>query len=269
MLKQRLITALLLLPLVLGLVYFLPGIYFFAVLCLVVALAAWESCTLLAYQQPKTKILYTTLSVLLLVLYWILPTQLLMALGALCWAALFIALRRYPRGVEFWMAHPWLRGLILLPIWLAFVSSMMFLKMASPEFIFTLLGIVWSMDIGAYFAGRLWGKHPLAVLISPKKSLEGVLGGFVLMALLSIPCLLGLEPYRSAKGLWLVLGILSAMVSVLGDLVESMGKRIYSVKDSGTLLPGHGGILDRIDSLLAASVFFALGSWVIFGMAGI
>lgn len=123
-----------------------------------------------------------------------------------------------------------------------------------------LISLIWIADIGAYFVGRKWGKRKLAPTISPGKTVEGLLGG-----------LTGVIVYASMIGhwvlgysgwtwlLWVVLVLMTALFSVSGDLFESRLKRRVNVKDSGTILPGHGGVLDRIDSISAAAPVFFVG----------
>ena len=122
-----------------------------------------------------------------------------------------------------------------------------------------LLLIIWSADIGAFFAGRRFGRRKLAPQISPGKTQEGLLGGLVLAMLVAIVVsrtagILPLAPAWTAA-----LAALTALVSAGGDLFKSIHKRTVGLKDSGSLLPGHGGVLDRFDSLLAGAPFFALG----------
>ncbi len=115
-------------------------------------------------------------------------------------------------------------------------------------------------DIGAYFAGRRYGKRKLALEVSPGKSVEGAIGGFITAMLAA--CLLAPWAFGVGHFDWLPLLLLCALVivaSIVGDLTESLFKRYRGVKDSGTILPGHGGILDRVDSLLAAAPVLALG----------
>lgn len=127
-----------------------------------------------------------------------------------------------------------------------------------------LLALVWAADAGAYFAGRRFGEHRLASRVSPGKSVEGVLGGLAAIAALAVIVRLGSgifgsEPWPGSAMMFLGLCLLTGLVSVLGDLSESMLKRAAGVKDSSTLLGSHGGVLDRIDSLTAAAPVFALG----------
>jgi phosphatidate cytidylyltransferase len=142
--------------------------------------------------------------------------------------------------------------LVLLPAWLALVR----LHQMNPQLLLFVLLLVVAADVGAYFAGRSFGKHKLAPRVSPGKTWEGVLGGFAgAMLLASIGCVwLHLAPLP-----FVALCAVVFVASILGDLTESMFKRHAGLKDSGTLLPGHGGVMDRIDSVTAAAPIFLLG----------
>jgi phosphatidate cytidylyltransferase len=117
--------------------------------------------------------------------------------------------------------------------------------------------LVWVADSGAYFAGRALGKRKLAPRVSPGKTWAGFWGGLIACAALAL-CVAWWRP-PSALLIWLALAVVVAAYSVVGDLTESLGKRFAGLKDSGTLIPGHGGVLDRFDSLLAAAPVLALG----------
>ena len=138
-------------------------------------------------------------------------------------------------------------------------AALSFLRGQSQNWVMTLLLIVWLADTAAYFSGRQFGKRLLAPKISPKKTWEGACGALitVFLSILWMGWLCGLKLllvfYLS------LLGSCTVIISIVGDLFESLLKRKVGVKDSGQLLPGHGGLLDRMDSLLAAAPFFALG----------
>jgi phosphatidate cytidylyltransferase len=147
--------------------------------------------------------------------------------------------------------------LVLIPAWAGLVWIHQLSR--GPYLVLFLLVLIWIADSGAYFAGRRWGRRKLAPLVSPGKTREGAYGalaggllwGGVLAALygVSVP----------QQGCLVLLCLLTVVASIVGDLYESLSKRERGVKDSGSLLPGHGGILDRIDSLTAAAPVFALG----------
>ncbi|HNH25091.1 MAG TPA: phosphatidate cytidylyltransferase, partial [Accumulibacter sp.] len=145
--------------------------------------------------------------------------------------------------------------MLLLPAWLALIQ----LRQAGPYALLAIMMIVWLADTGAYFAGRRWGRHKLAPNISPGKTWEGAIGGAVAVIVygfglsLLYPEMLGMSSWR----LLLVLVVIT-VVSVMGDLLESLLKRQAGLKDSSNILPGHGGVLDRIDSLTSTLPIVAL-----------
>jgi len=141
---------------------------------------------------------------------------------------------------------------ILYVSWL--LSHLVFIR-GLPDgewLIFYLLLIVWSGDTGAYYAGSFFGKHKLAPVISPKKTIEGAIGGVASSLLASVIAKFTFLPLLSYPDC-IMLALLIAVIAQLGDLCESMLKRSANVKDSGTILPGHGGILDRIDGVIFAA----------------
>ena len=154
--------------------------------------------------------------------------------------------------------------LTLVPAWFALYE----LKQMpdSDWLIVTVLVMVWTADCGAYFAGKRFGKVKLIERVSPKKTLEGLVGGVLFsMLIASLVTLFGSASFAQGFSL-LLLTILTVLVSVLGDLWESVLKRERGLKDSGPLLPGHGGVLDRIDSLTAAIPVFTLAVMIIRGV---
>lgn len=273
MLWQRVVTALLLLPLVLGAIFLLPTLWFALAMIVPVTLAGREWANL-SGDCRRTFLALQVLSLLALTAGLVLSpavtgiagsTLLWIAAAFWCWALLLVV--RYP-AITGWhrqRAVMTLIGLVLLvPAWYAVVYLQALTVTVGDRELrgLLLLGgflIVWGADVGAYFAGRAFGRHKLAVQVSPGKSIEGAVGGLLLTLLLALALAvyLALPPVST---LWLLaLVLLTTGASILGDLFESMVKRQAGVKDSGNLLPGHGGMLDRIDSITCALPVFALG----------
>lgn len=263
MLKTRVLTAAILAPLfVLG-VLKLPGGYFTILIGLVVLAGAWEWAALSGYDGTATKTgAVAGTGVLMAAAYFFRDTlaEPLFILACLAWLAVAASLFRHRHhGLIRW-PRP-LRLLsgagALVPAWLA-ISMLQGLEPAAALMLFLL---IWAADTGAYFAGRRWGRRKLAPAISPGKTVEGVLGAAAAAVLVAA----GFALYRDAgAAAWTGLvawSLVVVLVSIGGDLFESNWKRLASLKDSGGLLPGHGGVLDRIDSMNAAAPFFALG-WV-------
>jgi phosphatidate cytidylyltransferase len=184
-------------------------------------------------------------------------TMLLLA-ALVWWVFALVLVLRYPRSFSSTFAA--LAGVVvLLPSWTLLVRLHRDGALGA-ELAFTLLVIVWAADVGAYAFGRLLGRTKLAPAVSPGKTWEGVTGGLLTAGLAAgiAASWLGLPASRLV-----VLGVATALISVLGDLTQSMFKRNVGLKDSGTLLPGHGGVLDRIDSLTAAVPAFVVGLWAL------
>ena len=146
--------------------------------------------------------------------------------------------------------------LVLVPAWLAFVALR--LNEHGAAYLFILVGLVACADTGAYFTGKAWGKSKLAVDVSPAKSWAGFWGGLACCCVFAVLLWLAFGSTANALQTVVAVAIVTGLASVLGDLVESMVKRYQGVKDSGAILPGHGGIMDRLDSLTAAAPVFAL-----------
>lgn len=175
----------------------------------------------------------------------------ILALAVACWAVIFVCVLRYPRPIP--LGPIPVAGLVVLTgAWLAFYV----LHGIGAGIVLAGLVIVWSADIGAFFVGRSLGRTALAPRVSPKKTWEGVAGGVAMAAVAGAIAAgwLGLP-----IGLLTPLAAVTALVSVVGDLGVSLLKRRAGRKDSGVLLPGHGGVLDRFDGVTAALPFFALG----------
>ncbi len=258
MLRNRIITALILAPLVVAAVFLLPPLGFAVAFWGVAALGAYEWAGLMGVDKPLSRVLcLVPFAVICLMIYGNESLYLpLLYLGWMFWGAALIAVLAYPRGAAVFRSPVVLAVLGIIVFTAAWVSLVVI--RAHPDgaaWLVWMLLLVWGADVGAYFAGRGFGKHTLAPAVSPGKTWEGVLGGMLLPGLV---CGAMLIAWQGASALWLTFMILLIAISVLGDLLESLVKRATGVKDSGTLLPGHGGMLDRIDSILAVLPFFAV-----------
>lgn len=267
MLKQRIITAAVLAPLALAGIFLLPLAYFQWFVLAILLLAGWEWANFCGMEKQGNRWSYAFAVAAILVLLAAvlqLPTfYFLIAAGAF-WLFAFFVVLTYPQTLSLWSSPPvrMLMGLfVLLPTWQALV----FLKALAPDgkLLLLLMLLVWGADIGAYFSGRAWGNKKLAPAVSPGKTMAGLYGGvaasLVVALALSLYWQLPMETLFSL----MVVCLITVLASVLGDLFESMMKRHRGIKDSSQLLPGHGGIMDRIDSLTAAGPVFALGTWLI------
>lgn len=266
-LKRRLLTAAVLIPLFVWAVLAWPGPLFAALIGLVIVVGAWEWSRLIALPPPGRVIFTGAVGVCLLLFYPLAGTTLAVTVSAvvsvLLWTVLAVRMARHRcRALP---AQAWnplggaaLGVAVLVPAWWA-VVSLRALGEQGPAWVLLLFTLVWCADSGAYFAGRRFGRHKLAPAISPGKSIEGVAGGVVAAALAA---LIGGEMLAWSGGAWLglvLLTVVTAALSVVGDLLVSVGKRRAGVKDSGHFLPGHGGALDRIDSITAAAPVFYFG----------
>lgn len=267
-LTQRVITAAALIPLMVWGVLGLPTAYVALIFASIVLCGAWEWGALAGWKQIHQRVAYTLSFVpILFVVYWVStqPSGLLviLLLGLSWWVLAGIIVVRFQReepalsmrGTFKLTVVGWL---ILAPAWIALVA-LHGMGEIGPYLVMFLMGLVWSADIGAYFVGKRWGRTRLASRVSPGKSLEGVAGALIVVGLVALPSgeILGVDGGQQVE--FVLLCLATVVISILGDLTESLVKRKAGVKDSGGLLPGHGGVLDRIDSLTAAAPFFALG----------
>lgn len=271
MLKQRVITALVLAAVFLAAVFYLPVPLFSAFTATIVLIAAWEWSNLADFGRRWQRLAYLVLVAVVMGLaaqYLALSPlsssletdplkyRNLLLIGCAWWALALLLVQGYPSSAILWGAPPIraLMGLlVLVPTWIAFTYVR-----AQPNgawLVLLIVAVVASADIGGYFAGRRWGRHKLKPAVSPGKTWEGFAGGVAANLVLTLVLWL-----ITASNFWVLLAIIlpTSLVSVLGDLLESMIKRHRGIKDSGVLLPGHGGVLDRVDSLTAAAPVFAL-----------
>ena len=278
MFKQRVITALILAPLALMAVFYLPLAGFALFISAAFLLGAWEWSGFCGLPDKTSRGGYVGLTALVLaLLYWQLPQQvswplennillssLLMA-GVGWWLLAIVLVLTYPRSQRLWVNSDWGKALMgwltLIPAWAAvlFIRSTDYAasNFTGAWLIFALLGLVWAADIGGYIVGKPFGKHKLLPKVSPGKTVEGMLGGLALVALV-VTVVAMLQDWPAQTPVWYIAALLLTVLSVFGDLTESMFKRAAGKKDSGAFLPGHGGILDRIDSLTATAPLFAI-----------
>lgn len=258
MLKTRVITALVLVSLLLPSMFYLPQAAWALLVAAFIGIGAWEWGGLLNWSSLHRALLGAATAIFCALLSVLDPA----AVGALAFVPdqpwVFFA---YGASAIFWalLIPLWLRwkwglvgfagllvgAVVLLPTWLAMVQ----LRALGPEVLLAVFAVVWVADIAAYFAGRAFGKHKLAPTISPGKTWEGALGAIV-----------GVQVYGQVMRhfffgelmslpLWVFALLAVTAVSIIGDLFESLLKRKAGIKDSSNILPGHGGVLDRIDSL--------------------
>lgn len=258
MLITRVITALLLLPLMLGAVFYLSAPLWAAFAWLVVGLALWEYSRMAAL-RGAAKWLYLAGSGLLALAIYQLPQPLQ---ATVAHGLLLLSLPVWLLLTPLWLSRRWplpkgglamlLGWLLMLPAWLGFVAWRPDDSVASATQLLAVMGLVWVADIAAYFAGKAFGKRKLAPAISPGKSWEGVAGAVLGVAGYTwLVTRLGWLQFDLPMSLLLPLALALTAVSVIGDLLESWFKRSAGIKDSSSLLPGHGGVYDRIDSLIA------------------
>ncbi len=247
--------------------FYMSSHWFAGLLALVALAGAWE-WTSMATKTLLPKLTYMLICVGLMAGCWFVlfvlnqdHVRLMMLAGSVYWVFVLLLLSFYQSS---WIGNYILEGFLhysgyfVITIgWLAMAS----LHQQNPELLLFLFVLVWVADIAAYFSGKKFGRNKLAEQLSPGKTREGVLGAMVGTFVFSlIGVWLWQEQLEWGAAVYMViLCVLSALISVVGDLFESLLKRNAGMKDSGFLIPGHGGVLDRIDSLLAASPGFALG----------
>lgn len=283
MLVSRILTALVLLPLAVAAILFLSNAQFALVFAGIILLAAHEWSNFIKLSSQVHKLLFVLLVALVLGVLWLMNDVLPLSLinislinivTLIFWSFSLYLVYYYPQSAELWKNKPLfigLMGIILLALtWSALVSihainavTLAQTTLSGPVLVLCVMMLVWIADTGAYFSGRQWGKHKLAPQVSPGKSREGVYGGLILVVGVACSFVWWLGGDFSDYLSILLVSLFTVVFSVIGDLTESMFKRQSGIKDSGQLLPGHGGILDRIDSLTAAGPVFLLATtWV-------
>lgn len=273
LLKQRIITALFLAPIAILGIFFLPTTGLAVALTIIFFISAYEWAGLIT-QRPFSRIIYTASFCVLWgagYLFFHLPLLAhslsvfcLFAISGVFWMIAFALVLSYSHSNQLWhqsIFFKWLAGFLAL---VPFGWSILTLRSVSLDpsigagWVVYVLLLVWAADSGAYFAGRQFGRLKLAPRVSPKKTIEGLVGGLILAMVVCLMTLILFKPHTQSAWAFAGCSLLTALASVVGDLFESMLKRDAGIKDSGTLLPGHGGLLDRIDSLTAALPVFTL-----------
>ncbi len=259
MLRARVLTALVLLFALLGALFGVPRPVSLGFFALILVLGAWEWAPFAGITGRAGRLAYAALAAALCLGVWLLApaaAQRCLELALLFWLLAFVLVVSPARRVPFPVVA--LIGLIVLvPTWLAIATV---LTGAGPSYVLFMLFLVWAADIGAYFAGRRYGAHLMAPRVSPKKTWEGLAGGLLFALCVALA---GVAWFRQAAVPLLLVAAATVLASVVGDLTESLFKRNAGLKDSGSLLPGHGGVLDRIDSVTAAAPVYALGLWTV------
>lgn len=274
MLKQRVITAVILAPIVIGGLFLLPPAGFAVFTGALLAVAGWEWANLAGFHSGVPRWGVAIVLMALMAVFQALPVVPLLGALAMLWLFVAVIVAAYPGAVRVWEPRPvrlLLGILVLIGAWLALNhlrSGELVLGHTTNNLLLILYTflVVWGADIGAYFAGRAFGGRKLAPAVSPGKTWAGVWGGLAVVAGLALAVAWWLGLAGLAVTQFVLVSLLTALASVLGDLFESMLKRHRGIKDSSQLLPGHGGVLDRIDSLMVAipvlAACFTLLGWL-------
>ncbi len=261
MLLPRVITGIILALIGIAIVFLASNQTFILITALILLMAAFEWTKLCGISSLLYKAIYVAI---IAALMWLVdsfvPVMPLMLVALLFWLYALYLVCLYPRGMSQWTkksTRAIMGFFVLVPSWMAI--NYIRVGLHHKWSLLLMFLIVWSADIGAYFAGKRFGQRRLMPMVSPKKTWEGFFGGLALSMLVAW---IGLILAHVAHVHWLVIMILVAVLnvfSVAGDLFESMLKRHEQLKDSGSILPGHGGVLDRLDSLMAVAPVFVLG----------
>ncbi|MWN31755.1 MULTISPECIES: phosphatidate cytidylyltransferase [unclassified Gilliamella] len=275
MLIHRILAAIVLIPLVIAVLFFVPLSVFSLAIILVCGLAAWEWAQFLHISNKYLRFIFAILIVILLSILYLIPNScelkirlftIILSLSIMWWLIALCLVLTYPDTTKYWCNSIIIKLLFAFFTLVPFFISMIELRSINYNsnsytgaiWLLYVFVLVWATDTGAYFVGRTFGKRKLAAKVSPGKTIEGLIGGVSVAIIISLIIYL-FNVFDIAFSVFFISSLLAILVSVLGDLTESMFKREAGIKDSGHLIPGHGGILDRIDSLTAAvPVFTAL-----------
>lgn len=254
--KQRIITGVVLGSLVLLAIFCLNNTMFNSLVAALLLLAAWEWSAMVNAKRLLSRFLYLIITALLIIISSYFTFSVLL-FSAVFWLFGCMLIYGYSRQ-HFNNILPQLRYIMGFLVIVPFAVAISLLHNSQPPLLLMVLITVTFADSGAYFIGKKYGKHQLAPQISPKKTTEGLLGGILVGGSAGIISSLWVDATITQHIVLIVLTFIIIIIALLGDLLESMIKRICGIKDSGDILPGHGGLLDRLDSVLASVPCFAL-----------
>lgn len=268
MLITRLLTALVALPLAVAAIVWLPTSAVAALVLILMLCGAWEWGAFMSLATPGRLMCMASVLLVSLITAWCRHSEtgpgsenLLVGLASVLWLTAVLWIVRFPRDWDATLGRRALAGPVGAIVLSAPVAAVAYLHQSDdgPLLVLVLCFLVWGADTGAYAAGRLLGRRKLAPNVSPGKTVEGAIGG-ALVALIIAAIAAFVLDYDTSRTLGLMmLGIWVALMSIVGDLSMSMFKRAAGLKDSGKLFPGHGGVLDRLDGLIAAAPWFVVG----------
>ncbi|UTZ35426.1 phosphatidate cytidylyltransferase [Vibrio campbellii] len=274
--KQRIITALILAPLVILGIFKLPLIGFIIALTAITLLGFWEWTQ---FTESKSRIAALVPAVVVTGLSFLFispdavsfnqlaaPHYTVLALGFVWWIIASTMAITYPKTTNLWQGSKALRHVFGFLTLIPFLWSVIILRASDisvdpyhgAKLVLYVCFLVWAADSGAYFAGKSMGKRKMAPHVSPNKTIEGLIGGIIAALIVGWLFAGWFDIQFTSPVHMVIITLITVVISVLGDLVESMFKRVSGIKDSSNIIPGHGGILDRIDSLTAAFPVFAL-----------
>ncbi len=263
MLKKRILTATILIALFVFLLFKLNPQLFCLLTSLVVIGCGWEWSQFLGFKTFLPRLGYCLIFIIMMFLAFWLPLVNVLYVAVACWIIMLFFVIFYPKGSFFWGKNKGLLGvmglIVIIPAWLA-INLIRNAENGILILLFLFI-LIWSADSFAYFAGKKWGKHKLIPAVSPGKSWEGLIGAIIGAGFVILLTLVVTKVEFATWPLAFLIGWVTVLFSIVGDLVESMCKRNVGLKDSSQILPGHGGLLDRLDSLMAAAPVFALGAY--------
>jgi phosphatidate cytidylyltransferase len=259
MLIKRILTALILVPLLLLAIFYLPIQGFVLLTGILCLQAAWEWTSLMKIDDVKLKLMYIILIALLGFGSLLISDIDIFTLAFCWWLMAFILILSYPKHLQPLYGNRLMQAFMGVMVIIPTFDALKFIRHMGIDTLLFLFILIWLADSAAYFVGRKWGTKRLAPIVSPGKSWQGFYAALITGLLFTVATLW----YQQVpKHIWwavIVVALCTVLFSIVGDLFESLIKRQAGVKDSGSLLPGHGGLLDRIDSLTAAAPIFALG----------